>query len=409
MPLFGLFHSKKDKKSANQVASPSKHGLSNASTVSEQDNESLWESVSQTTHSHVHESPGEPAPPTSRMKLPFRRKASESPVTSSPQTSPQRPPRMPNPYSSRSSVDMVQQLRPPKRSEIFASYDEGQRLSTRSLPTSSRTAPDTTSYQDMVEDTRGKNTQPKKSGGLLSWARERTKSKPSRPPVPTAESFNLRTFRHVRPESPSPQSEHPSSNIALEPPSRPRTRGDSVASESSQRISVAAFREAQARRSATSSPVPSFRPPSSADTVTTRALTPTRSNDPTRPHVPTRKSLLAESSTSSSSSSEEEESYDDAAPIKPLGRRKRTITRRSPVRAKTDIGHGQENDERQSAELRQPIMTHQSRMSNPQLLSGGSRISSNLNAYGKSRGSVSTSALDASKLSSVDFPTRSGT
>ncbi|KIM88870.1 hypothetical protein PILCRDRAFT_243073 [Piloderma croceum F 1598] len=409
MPLFGLFNSKKDKKSANGI-STSTNGRSNASAASAQDDESMWESISPTTQSHIHgdDTPSEPAPTSSRMKMPFqRRKASVSAVTSLPQTSPSRPQRAPNPYMSSSSADVTGQLRPPIKSAIFSSYGETSGSSTRSLPSTTRTAPDTFSYQDMIDDTSRMPSQPKKkSGGLLTWARERTKSKPSSPPVIPAEAFNLRTFRHVRPGSPL-QSERPSVDLSLEPPpARPRPRGDSAVSDSSQRISVAAFREAQARRSTANSPVPSFRPPSSTDTLTTRALTPTRSVpqiDKTRTHAAARRSIVPDSS-SSSASSEEEESDDDAPPNSHLGRRKRTITKRPYARAQTDIGHGQQHSESQNEPARRSMVAIQP--SPTAQMVGSSRAPSSMGAYGKSRGSVSTSALDSNRRSSVDFPAR---
>jgi hypothetical protein len=408
MPLFGLFNSKKDKKSANGIAT-SPNARSNASAASAQDDESVWESISPTTQSH-DDTPSEPAPTSSRMKMPFqRRKASVSAVTSLPQTSPSRPQRAPNPYMSSSSADVTEQLRPPIKSAIFSSYGETSGSSTRSLPSTTRTAPDTFSYQDMVDDTSRKASQPKKkSGGLLTWARERTKSKPSAPPVIPAEAFNLRTFRHVRPDSPSLQSGRPSADLSLEPPpARPRPRGDSAVSDSSQRISVAAFREAQARRSTANSPVPSFRPPSSTDTLTTRALTPTRSApqiDKTRTHVAARRSMVPDSSSSSTSSSEEE-SDDDALSNSHLGRRKRTITKRPYARAQTDIGHGQQSKSQNEPARRSMVAIQPS--STTQVV-GSSHAPSSMGAYGKSRASVSTSALDSNRRSSVDFPARKG-
>jgi hypothetical protein len=374
----------------------------------------MWESISPTTQSHFNgdDTPSEPAPTSTRMKMPFqRRKASVSAVTSLPQTSPSRPQRVPNPYMSSSSADVTAQLRPPIKSAIFSSYGETSGSSTRSLPTTTRTAPDTFSYQDMVDDTSGKTSQPKKkSGGLLTWARERTKSKPSSPPVIPAEAFNLRTFRHVRPGSPPLQSERPSTDLSLEPPpARPRPRGDSAMSDSSQRISVAAFREAQARRSTANSPVPSFRPPSSTDTLTTRALTPTRSApqiDKIRTQAAARRSIVPDSS-SSSTSSEEEESDDDAPPNSHLGRRKRTITKRPYARAQSDIGHGQQHSESQNEPARRPMVAIQPSPTT-RVVGGGSRAPSSMGAYGKSQGSVSTSALDSNRRSSVDFPARTG-
>lgn len=276
MPLFSFLNSKRDKKSSNGTqANTDVSSGSRASVVSDpDDSESQWESVSQMTHSQYHGSDvnGDSTPSSSRMKLAFRRKASASPVAP---TSPTRPQTGSN--QTRSSLEASKYLLPPAKSSVFGSHSDSQTFSTTSLQSTARTAPDTSNYQDMLRETRSEAPKtPKKSGGLLSWARERTKSRPSSPPPIPVDSFNLKAFRHVRPESPSPQPDRPPSSLDMDlppPPARPRPRGDSTASDSSQRISVAAFREAQAKRSATNSPVPSFRPPSAADT-----LMPTRSS-----------------------------------------------------------------------------------------------------------------------------------
>ncbi|KAG8866203.1 hypothetical protein FRC20_008960 [Serendipita sp. 405] len=87
------------------------------------------------------------------------------------------------------------------------------------------------------------------------------------------DSFNIRSFRAVRPASPAPPVGHPAtapvldqiasnSPLSLAPPSPigTRSRGDSVGSESSQRMTVAQFRQAQAEssknRSSVHLPVP---------------------------------------------------------------------------------------------------------------------------------------------------------
>lgn len=409
MPLFGIF-TKREKKSSNGTSSTARYEGSAASAISEQDADSQWESVSQTTHSHYQDDDdgATPAASSSRVRLAFRRKVSDSPAASlkdQKHTSPTRPPRIPNPYLSNSDAD-IERLRPPRKSSV---YTEAHFSSTGSLPSSARTAPDSSEYQSMLGDTSPKKKRviaPKKSSGLLSWARERTKSKPSDPPPPPlpAESFNLKSFRHVQPDSPSPspqptssQPERPPSALDFDnlPPARPRPRGDSAASDS-QRISVAAFREAQARRSATNSPVPSFRPPSSTDTLTltNRALTPTRSN----PNVnqvkapPTRRSTAPiDSSSSSSSSSEEDESDDD----RPLSKKIGAATIQAPVRAAGSAPHrkDEKNQPNGNANLQRPVMPTHSRSASPQMVNAISRPPSSMSVYGESRATVSTSAL----------------
>ncbi|TFK42083.1 hypothetical protein BDQ12DRAFT_703504 [Crucibulum laeve] len=188
---------------------------------------------------------------------------------------------------------------PPSKSAIFAAYaDPNSALSTRSLPAGN---PGGTGYAPMQLNESPLPSPPPipaKRPGLFPWS----KSTPSSPqshlqtdkndlPSPTlskssskqpsspidqldlsaSSSFNLKSFRHVRPPSPTQSQSHSSptqtqnpnaaSTSSLIPPQRPR--GASINSEaSSQRISVAAFREAQARRSLAGSPVPSFRSPS---------------------------------------------------------------------------------------------------------------------------------------------------
>lgn len=201
---------------------------------------------------------------------------------------------------------------------------------------------------------------PKSSGGLFGW-RERKKSKPQRPEVilpPSDDSFNLKSFRHVGPQpSPEQKSKSPTqtSPQSLVPPARPRPRGSSVAStDSSQRISVAAFREAQARRSSTNlasaSPSPTIRPVSVAGSVSSIPDVPLPKPRPVRTpglasQSPARGSRSISGhgpsmeSSSSDASSEESES-EDYSPSRSRSRlsRQRTVTKRS-YRASSDLGH----------------------------------------------------------------------
>ncbi|KAG2035711.1 hypothetical protein BDR03DRAFT_1093042 [Suillus americanus] len=252
----------------------------------------------------------------------------------------------------------------------------------------------------------------KKSGGLFSWTRERTKSKPAPPPATIAappapspsprENFNLKAFRHVRSESPTSLADVPSVELPL-PPVRPRPRGDSVASDSSQKISVAAFREAQARRSRANSPVPSFRPPSSIDTLRVENMSRQRASTVSTPpgsehHLSfnrnstapplsiliNRTSSALDTSTSGSDESEEsdEEVDSDGVPIKPS--RKRTVTRRPGPRSQSDAGHALTAS---SAQVQRPEPPRWSKSDNVQL-----RQPDNMAAM-RARASASTSAL----------------
>ena len=202
-----------------------------------------------------------PAASSSKLRLGFKSKK-PSPAART-DTNLLSPPSAFQSFRSESENDLSP---PPPRSAVFAGYgDPTGSHSTRSLPSNpaahSRSPPkEHGGYSNGVPLPPQKTN---KGAGLFSWAhRERKKSKaPPPPPQLTgaqrldvsldSESFNLRSFRHVRPESPN---EPPPSMM---PPVRPRPRENSFASDTSQRISVAAFREAQARRSAANSPTPS--------------------------------------------------------------------------------------------------------------------------------------------------------
>ena len=412
MPLLGIFSKREPRKILSKgTSSAIRYEGSAASLISEQDADSQWESISHTTHSHYEGDDGTTPPASSsRLRLAFRRKAADPSATLLKDREYTLSTQPPGPHLSNSDME---QLRPPRSSV----YTEAHTSSTSSLPTSSRTAPDSSEYQNMLRDTSPKKKRviaSKKSSGLLSWARERTKSKPSDPlPLP-AESFNLKSFRHVRPELPSTssqptstKSERPPSALDFEnlPPARPRPRGDSAASDS-QRISVAAFREAQARRSATNSPVSSFRPPSSTDTLTTQALTPTKSSpDLSRAMAPpsTRPTAPVDPSSSSSSSSEEDNSDDN----RPLGKKIGATTNQIPRQAAggaPDKKH-EKNLSNRNTNLQRPVIPTHSRSASSQTTNAISRPRSGLSAYGESQATVSTGALATGGKSGAKYET----
>ncbi|KAI0045679.1 hypothetical protein FA95DRAFT_1607529 [Auriscalpium vulgare] len=338
---------------------------------------------------------------STKLKMPFRRRkqslfsASASKVDLNDSTLPPLPPAKPAflSSSSRNSSDSNSLHPPPSRSAIFAAYaDSHSASSTRSLPQeqSSPLVPSRTFETMSIPDPhRMRSPTPpspppkpsKPSGGMFSWARsrDRTKSKPTPPPAKfavqtpppvDASSFNLKSFRHVTSPSPSPspipdRSPSPLPSYVV-PPARPRPRGESAASDSSQRISVAAFREAQARRSTANSPVPSAlgdglkaespylgarRSPSGQPPERGRQ----RSSTVGSPNVldynpmsrlpvprvpPTRSStapLFSSAPLTSSDESEEDESEsEEDSTLRPS--RKRTITR-ATNRAQSELGH----------------------------------------------------------------------
>ncbi|KAK0450560.1 uncharacterized protein EV420DRAFT_1646480 [Desarmillaria tabescens] len=211
-------------------------------------------------------------------------------------------------------------------------------LSTRSLPDSHphlhshSPSPSLQQKRPFFNWSKSQNSTPSKA--VLQ--KTRTPLSPLSPSPNDSESFNLKSFRHVRPPSPT-------HSTALHPPHVPvaRPRNTSTASDSSQRISVAAFREAQARRSAAGSPVPSF-----------RSISPDPNQQPPHARIASRSvsrnpldgrrlsSLVYDSDSDESASSSEADSDEGRA----LGRR-RTLTQQQRKAGggratRSEIGHG---------------------------------------------------------------------
>ncbi|KDQ62925.1 hypothetical protein JAAARDRAFT_44009 [Jaapia argillacea MUCL 33604] len=364
---------------------------------------------------------GPPTASSSKVKLPgFRRQHAAAPLPDSHSNgAPTRVSKSSN-FSSADSAETDADLLqvPPDRKSLFTSF--GGDRSTRSLP-DPRPSNDSHVSMRKVSITSTEASPPpgstgKKSGGLFGWARrERTKSKAAEPPPPpTIESFNLKSFRHVTPEPPALPTA-----AALPPPLRPR--GNSNASDTSQRISVAAFREAQARRSQAGSPVQSLKPPSTLDlplisrpspaiTTTPRTQSETKvptsaSAPPSHLRSPPRRATapapaVASLSTTSESESEESES-DEESPSRAA--RHRTITRAS-AKAKSELGHSSPSSNRtitrlSSAKHGQQTLSSGTAASGPSPEStrtpsiSGTTISRSSTVYSRKRASVSTSAL----------------
>ncbi|KAF9488209.1 hypothetical protein BDN71DRAFT_1594076 [Pleurotus eryngii] len=264
---------------------------------------------------------------SSKLRLPFSRKktASNASLAVSQYEESMSPPR-PS-YASRTStaassdtetstIERRHLRPPPSRSAIFAAYGgdpRGAQQSTRSLPDERRAKPQPSSPPlPPVPQKRS----------LFGWYKSQPKSTNASPTaIPTEESFNLKSFRHVRPGSPT-YSNISTASISNLPPPRPRPRGTSTASDSSQRISVAAFREAQARRSQAGSPAPLD---AQAPLVGSKSYSGIESNrsssnlshyypssQPSQNNrlTPRRSSVFADDSDSTATSSEEEESDD---------------------------------------------------------------------------------------------------
>ncbi|KAI0830872.1 hypothetical protein BC628DRAFT_909549 [Trametes gibbosa] len=336
MPFLGLF-SKRDKHRAQPTAStPS---TATTSDFDHSDADYVFPSAASAPPRSIYAGP--PGASSSKLKLGL---ASKRPLTSRTDTNLLSPP-TPNFSGARSESDH-DLLTPPRRSAVFAAYEDPLNRSTRSLPVQPTTHSRTNSREFIDRGSHaGSPALPPKnnSKGIFAWAhRERKKSKPPPPPALDAlaplpaismdsDSFNLRSFRHVRPDSPE------DSPTSIPPPVRPRPREGSFASDASQRISVAAFREAHARRSAANSPVPSFshdalspgssaglRPPSSfVNRSSARSTGGGKSNN---------------SSSSDTEGTEDEDDSEASSTLKP--RRNRTITQRG---AKSPISPGQKS------------------------------------------------------------------
>ncbi len=325
-----------------------------------------------------------PAASSSKLRLGFKSK--KPPAAARTDTTLLSPPSAFQSFRSESENDLSP---PPPRSAVFAGYgDPIGAHSTRSLPNNpvahSRLAPK--EYVDLASGaplpTPQKNS---KGGGLFSWAhRERKNSKAPPPPSQLAraprpdvsldsESFNLRSFRHVRPESPNEPLP------SMMPPVRPRPRENSFASDTSQRISVAAFREAQARRSAANSPTPS--------SVT--MLSPGSTTGLRPPSTFAMRNSRSISGDSDTDDSEEGDSSGQEATLKP--RRNPSTKPRNipplvvPGKSVSELGH-------KATPTTAPLLPHMtaSASANPAVSQGGPSKES---VYARPRASASTSAL----------------
>lgn len=389
MPVFGLF--KRDKhKPQPQSYTPYKQSKS---SDGEADAASIIETV-ESSYLHSPSSPGSPlahsiannvygnsplAPSasSSKIRLGFRRKKSSNFVHVEKDDIPPVLPPIPRPpYSpSAHSEPDIERIRPPAKGALFSAYGDPQgAFSTRSLPNSrlplhSRNNSRDAASADNLNSPEAPPPRPQsaKKSGLFAWAqRDRKKSQPSSsrpperpPPRPSldlnnvsasssqgynSDSFNLKSFRHVGPTDHPPELPLPRPPSALSmldlPPARPR--GNSVASDSSQRISVAAFRDAARRNNSPSPSVP--RPPSRTELSSSRLdVSSSRPSMGLRPDMaggstsslkpsPVRSSALRTASSDGSSSASESESEDsedeDEGTLRP--KRGDTVTARSP-------------------------------------------------------------------------------
>ncbi|KAF5346167.1 hypothetical protein D9758_009927 [Tetrapyrgos nigripes] len=242
---------------------------------------------------------------------------------------------------------------PPSRSAVFAAQDGA--LSTRSLPDEkfskvmSTVPPQSSKKRPAIFPWSAKSQPPTTSKATSKQSNSYDVLSPT---ASNEDSFNLKSFRHIHPSSTELQ--YNSSSSSLIPPAVPsavaRPRNGSVGSDSGQRISVAAFREAQARRSAAGSPVPSLRS-HSPHGLTSLPLSQnslgespqTRSRPGISPTNRNRRSSLAMGLTSDSD--EEDSSEEGSEDDERLGRRRTLKSSQAGGKSRgratqSELGHG---------------------------------------------------------------------
>lgn len=191
MPLLSFLH-KKSKQSSSLPSSTSNASIN--------DDDYVAVSVSSPVSEYHHA-----APPSSRLGLPFRNRKQDTP---------------------RRSQDLLLEP-PPRQSSLFQAYQDRHQghpgLSTQSLPTQvdkQKQRPEPVPHQRP-------NTSSKKS--LFNWSSKQKSSgtKLSDEILPDDASFNLKAFRHIRPDSPSmtqSSAAHPTPpQSSLPPPPIPTT------------------------------------------------------------------------------------------------------------------------------------------------------------------------------------------
>ncbi|KAJ3899038.1 hypothetical protein F5879DRAFT_978240 [Lentinula edodes] len=344
--------------------------------------DSAFTSPSKSTKSSVYSSiAASPPSSSSKLRLPFGRKRAakssssnngrdeDSDITSS---SPHPPFTGRLSTSAASESDAASFRRklgpPPSRSAIFSAYgDSHSASSTRSLPNEYPVP--VPPNETVVESQTSAPKRPlfpwsSKSQPSSTKAKAKSKSSPLKAEdistVLEDSSFNLKSFRHlgdpvplpellprpVRSHSTIPDSAN-SSSTSLVPPgplAGSRSRNASLSSindpsASQQRISVAAFREAQARRSLAGSPVPSPRSPSPGPNLSVHNRSPplNQANDvrQRRTSLVALGSMRYSSDEDDSSENEEEEDSDTSKRMRGRPGKKNTVK----SKAKSEAGH----------------------------------------------------------------------
>ncbi|KIK71486.1 hypothetical protein GYMLUDRAFT_52562 [Collybiopsis luxurians FD-317 M1] len=314
------------------------------------------------------------SPASSKLRLPFgRKKAAKSSSSNNSNQDEKlelRPPTLSRLSTGAASEADAAEMRrklgpPPSRSAIFSAYgDPHSAHSTRSLPNEHST------NEAPVEPLPNVPKRP-----LFPWSSKSqpnsTKVKTKKPSPPKAEdisaaledsSFNLKSFRHLGDPSSAevlpppirsgsiPNSANSSSTSLVPPRPLPGTRSRNSSfgslndpSASQQRISVAAFREAQARRSLAGSPVPGARSPSPGPNLSVHHRSPdvTEGNE-VRPRRTSMVALGKSSYSSSEDDSSENEDDDDSdsGTNNPTARSRPGNSNAFKSKSKSEAGHG---------------------------------------------------------------------
>jgi serine/arginine repetitive matrix protein 2 len=296
-----------------------------------------------------------------KLRLPFTRKKvlqrsdlwiGSSPNVNSPNfnSSPQsanNPRQSTSALPSKTDPEELRRLRPPpSRSAIFAAYgDPANNPSIHSLP-------DEVPVSKLSFPSPSPLPQSSKKTSLFSWSKGTSKSSPRSPLGDTTKSaldhvlptgpdsgstFNLKSFRHIQ-EPSSTRSNASNVSLALPVP-RPRLRGESINSDSSQRISVAAFREVQARRSLAGSPSPSFRAPSPVPALLSPSTSTSSPQNAIQPRG--RSNMLLYTSDSDSSTSSDDGTEDETIKRRPGMSHSghNNHERKDKAKAKSEMGH----------------------------------------------------------------------
>ncbi|KZV93721.1 hypothetical protein EXIGLDRAFT_835540 [Exidia glandulosa HHB12029] len=463
MPLLSLFSGKKhaqQQQNQSQLQKPAGHGTSRSSSGDSTDY------VVPDSHGPAHPNgpvrprlavypAGGSEPSGSKLRLPFIRKSktsdASSVVSESPSAASTRPQLLPPPAPTSVFGDLT------SSTYSLPLLDDG-RLAAGALTSPTR-RPLSTGEPSQARNAHSERDVAKKRSSVFAWGSSSRESPASAPSstskakakgkdLPDDASFNLKSFKHVRPPSPAshlrPSAVDPASPTTPTSRTPGRPRGDSTYSEGGSAMKAAEFR-ARARRSSTSLPLASprgsvdfdaarrsghspVRPPSrTAATTPPQVRPPRQQGPPARTASPA--TLTASAATpraadtrrfrmsSSETSSEDEEEEEDSDESSGFGAGKRnngelvrdtTITPRS---ARSEAGHAGHSARGVSSERTRPAMRPPSRSEHGHASSSSTNLLAARHpmpnappvagsVYARPRASLSTSALSSGQNNS---------